>query len=114
MLAWMASPHLGLRTTTVVSVAAGDLHLDLADADGLDEHEREAGGRQHADRLRNRDGETAEMPTRGHRADEHAGVERVVLHPDPVAEDGAAGERRRRVDGQHAELRHARRHGPWR
>ena len=30
----------------------------------------------------------------------------MVLHADPVAEDGAAGERRRRVDGQDAELRH--------
>ena len=32
------------------------------------------------------------------------GVGGVVLHPHPVAEDRAAGERRRRVDGQHGHL----------
>ena len=106
MLAWTASPHLGLRTTTVVSVAAGHLDLDLPDADGLDEHEREAGRGQHPDRLGDGHGQPAEMAPRRHRPDEDAGVERVVLHPDPVTEDGTARERRRRVDGEHAELRH--------
>jgi hypothetical protein len=38
----------------------------------------------------------------GHRADVDVAVERVVLHPDPVAEQGAAGERRRGVDREHA------------
>ena len=42
-------------------------------------------------------------PAAGHRADVDARVGRVVLHPDPVAEDRAAGERAGRVDGEHAD-----------
>ena len=61
LLAWTASPHLGLSTTTVVSVAAGHLDLDLADAHRLDEHEREAGRGEHPDRLGDGDGQPAEM-----------------------------------------------------
>ncbi len=34
----------------------------------------------------------AEMAARGHRADVDLAVERVVLHPHPVTEQGAAGE----------------------
>ena len=45
----------------------------------------------------------AEVTARGHRADVDVAVEGVVLHPHPVAEQGAAGERRRRVDRQHAD-----------
>ena len=82
---------------------AGDLDLALPDADGLDEDDVAAGGVEHAERLRRRPGQTAEVPARGHRADEHAGVGRVVLHAHPVAEQGAAGERRRRVDREHAD-----------
>ena len=48
-------------------------------------------------------GEPAEVAARGHRADVDLGVERVVLHPDPVAEQRAAGERRGRVDREHAD-----------
>ena len=42
-------------------------------------------------------------PAAGHRPDVDAGVGGVVLHPDPVAEDRAAGERAGRVDGEHAD-----------
>ena len=45
------------------------------------------------------------MPARRHRADEHAGVGRVVLHAHAVAEDRAAAERAGRVDGEHADRR---------
>ena len=45
------------------------------------------------------------MPARRHRADEHAIVRRIGLHPDTVAEEGAAGDRRGRVHRHH-------RHGP--
>ena len=40
LLACTASPQPGLTTTTVVSALPGDLDLDLADADGLDEDPR--------------------------------------------------------------------------
>ena len=48
-------------------------------------------------------GEPAEVPRVAERADEDAGVGGVILHPDPVAEDGAAGEGARGVDGDHAD-----------
>ena len=79
------------------------LDLDLADADGLEQHPRVAGGVEGPHRLGRRQRQPAEVATRRHRADEHAVVEHVVLHADPVAEDGAAGERRRRVDGEHGD-----------
>ena len=69
----------------------GDLELHLADADGLDEDPRRAGGVEHADRLRRCGRETAEVPTGGHRADEHAGIGGVQAHAHAIAEDGAAG-----------------------
>ena len=81
----------------------GDVDLGLADADGLDEHDVAAGGRQHAQRLRRRPRQPAEVPAGGHRADEDAVVGGVVLHADAVAEQRPAGERRARVDGQHAD-----------
>ena len=47
------------------------------------------------------------MAARGHRADEHITVPRVVLHPDAVAEQRAAGDRAGRVDGEHGDGRPA-------
>ena len=84
---------------------AGDLDLDLPDADGLDEDPRRADRVEHARGLRRRDREAAEVAAGRHRADEHAGVGRVVLHADAVAEDRAAAERAGRVDGEHADRR---------
>jgi hypothetical protein len=43
------------------------------------------------------------MPARGHAADEHAGVLCVRLHPQAIAEDGAAGERAGGVHGNDAD-----------
>ena len=43
------------------------------------------------------------MAAGGHRADVDVAVEGVVLHPHPVAEQRAAGERRGRVDREHAD-----------
>ena len=61
------------------------------------------GGVQDPQRLGGRPGQAAEVPAAGHRPDEHAVVGGVVLHPHPVAEQRAAGERRGRVDRQHAD-----------
>jgi hypothetical protein len=80
---------------------AGDRHLGLTDADGLDEDDVEARAVQHPDHLRGGGGQAAEVPARGHRSDVDAGVGGVLLHPHPVAQDGAAREGARRVDRQH-------------
>ena len=47
--------------------------------------------------------EPAEVAARGHRADVDVAVEGVVLHPHPVAEQRAAGERRGRVHREDAD-----------
>ena len=67
------------------------------------EHHVAAGRVEHPQRVRGRPGQPAEVAAGGHRADEHALVGGVLAHPDPVAEQRAAGERRRRVDGEHAD-----------
>src|SRR5256885_7045470 len=48
---------------------------------------RAAGGVQDVDRVGGGAAEAAEGAARGHGADEHAGVEGEVVHPDAVAED---------------------------
>ena len=80
---------------------AGHLHLHLADAHRLDQDQVVADRGQQAGRLRGGHGQAAQVAPGGHRADEDVVVEGVVAHAHPVAQDGAAGERRRRVDGQH-------------
>ena len=90
---------------------AGDLHLDLADADRLDQDPAVAERVEQADRLRRRERQPAEVAAGGHRADEHAGVGGVVLHAHAVAEDRPARERRRRVDREHRDLVALRRAG---
>src|SRR6266511_954580 len=71
---------------------AGHLDLGLADADGLHEHNLASGAFQHANRLRGRRGEAAQVAAAGHGPDVDAGIGGVVLHPDPVAENRPAGE----------------------
>jgi hypothetical protein len=70
------------------------------------------GGVEHAQRLRRRPRQPAEVAAGGHRADEHARVGGVLLHPDAVAEQRPAGERRRRVDGEHPDPLPRRRGSP--
>ena len=48
-------------------------------------------------------GQAAQRAPGGHAADEDAGVERVRLHADAIAEDGAAGERAGGIDGHDAD-----------
>ena len=76
-----------------------DFHLALAGPDGLDEQQVEAASIQHGRRRGRRRGESPGMTARRHRADENVGVGRVRLHPDPVAQERAAGDRARWVDG---------------
>jgi hypothetical protein len=63
----------------------------------VEDVDRVQGGARHA----------AHGAARRHGADVDAGVEAEVRHADAVAEDGAAGERARRVDGDDADFRAA-------
>jgi hypothetical protein len=78
----------------------GDLDLGLPDTHRLDDDVVEPRGIEHEHRLRRREGQSAEVAAGRHRADEDVGVGVVGLHPDPVAEQRPAGERRGRVHGQ--------------
>ena len=104
LLACTASPQPGFTTTTVVSASPAISTSTWPTPTVSTSTQRRADGVEHPDRLGRGQREAAEVAPRRHRADEHAGVDGVVLHADPVAEDGAAGERRRRVDGQHRDL----------
>ena len=86
---------------------ADDVDLVLADADGLDDDDVLAGGVEHERGVAGRARQSAEMPARRHAADEHAGVARVRLHADAVAEHRAAGERAGGIDGDDADRRAA-------
>ncbi len=81
-----------------------DVDLRLADADGLDQDVVLARRVHHQRHLQRRLREAAEGAARGHRADEDAGVEEVLGEPDPVAEQGATGERAGGIDREHRDL----------
>src|SRR5919108_1129384 len=80
-----------------------DFHFVLPDADGLHDDDVLAHRIENADAVAGRAGQSAELPARRQRADEDAGIERMVLHADAIAEDRAAGERARRIDGDDAD-----------
>ena len=82
---------------------AGDLHLHLAHADGLNQDGPPAGGSQHADRRGSGDGQPALVAPGGHRPDEHPVVQGVPLHADAVAQNGATREGRRRIHREDAD-----------
>ena len=104
MLACTLSPQPGVHHHHRGVGLAGDLDLDLADADGLDQDPAAPDRIEQPDGLGRGQRQTAEVTAGRHRTDEHPGVGGVVLHAHPVAQDRAAGERRRRVDGQHGHL----------
>ena len=83
--------------------------LGLADADGLDEHDVEAGCLDHDDRLARRSRDAAEHAGARRRPDEREVVDSEPRHARLVAEDAATGARRRRVDGEHGDAVAARR-----
>ena len=80
-------------------------HLDLAlaGADRLEEDDVLPGRVDEQERLERRLGQPAEMPAGSHRADEDVRVEKVIGKTDAVAEQRAASERARRVDGDDAD-----------
>jgi hypothetical protein len=85
-------------------------HVDLVltHADGLDQDEAEPRGVHQVDAVGGRPREPAQRAARRHRADEDAGIESEIAHADAVAENRAARERRRRVDGEDADRATAR------
>ncbi len=83
---------------------SADRGLGLADADGLDQHHVEARGLAQQHRLARHGRDAAERAGRRRGADEGALVDGEPRHPGLVAEDRAAGARRRRIDRQHRDL----------
>ena len=109
--------HLGRLDDDRRVGRGGHLDLALARADGLDQDRVEARGVEDSGRGRGRRRESAGVAARRHGADEDAVVGGVGLHPDAVAQDGAAGDRAGRIDRDDghrppgaAQLRDQRRH----
>ena len=99
--AWIESPEPGISASTIVSAWSTMSISRLADADGLEQDVVLARGVHQQRRLQRRLGEAAERAAGRHRADEDARVEEVLGEADPVAEQGALGERARGVDREH-------------
>ncbi len=76
----------------VSAVAATSSSVCPTPTHGLDQDALEAERLEHIRDLFRGGGETALRPSRGHRPDEHAGVEADRFHANPVAEQRAAGE----------------------
>ena len=89
-------------------------HFDLVlpDADRLDEHLVEARRVEDVHGVGRRAREASEVAARRHRADQDARVRVEVLHPDAVAEDRPARERRRGVHRDDADSLPARAGAP--
>ena len=85
----------------------GDPRFRLAGADGLDDDPVEAGGVEAVDRRPGRARQAAELAAGGKGADEGVRMGAVLAHPDPVAEDGAAADRARRIEGDDRDLQAA-------
>ena len=79
----------------------GDRDLGLADADGLDDHDVEAGRLAQQHRLAGAPGHAAELVPPGEGRMNASGWRDELGHAGLVAEDRAAGARARRVDGEH-------------
>jgi alkylhydroperoxidase family enzyme len=77
----------------------GDFRFGLAGADRLQDHDLAAGSVHDIYYPMDTLGQSAQMTARCHGADEDARIFRMPPHPHAVAEDGAAENRTRRIDG---------------
>ena len=102
MIAWISSPSPGTLTTTVVC-AARMTSTSSWPTPTVSIKMRVAHRIEHVCDIERGAREPAEVAARRDALDEHAGIERVALHPDPIAEDRAARERRGRIDAHHAD-----------
>ena len=100
-IAWTVSPDSGTSTTTTWSAIPTTSKLGLAHADRLYQDQAFTHGlkQPHSGPCDRR--ESAVSAPGGHAADEDVGVDVVGLHPDAVAQDGPAGKRAGRVDGEY-------------
>ena len=80
-----------------------DVDLCLPHADGLDDDQVEPRRLQDAHGLRRGERHAPQMPSGRHRPDEHIRVGGMLLHPDPVSEQRAAGVGRGRVDRENGD-----------
>ena len=78
---------------------ANDVDFILADSDRFDQDEVASGGIQKRGDVGGGAGQSSEGAARGHAADVDAGVAKVVLHADAVAENRAAGVGAGGIDG---------------
>ena len=78
---------------------ANDVDFILADPDRFDQDEVASGGIQKRGDVGGGAGQSTERAARGHAADVDAGVGKVVLHADAVAENRAAGVGAGGIDG---------------
>ena len=76
--------------------------LGLADAYRLNQDDVLAGGVQRPHHAFHDTRQPARLPSRRHAANEHAVIQVVPLHPNPVPQQRAPGERAGRVNGQDA------------
>ena len=95
-----AIAHAGDQDDDSYSGQAGDVDFVLADSDGFDQDDVEAGGVAEEGEVGGGGGDSTQAATGGHGADEDAGVGVVLHHADAVAEDGAAGEGAGGIDGE--------------
>ena len=98
-----SSPSPGTSTTTLTSAAPTISTSSWPTPDRLHDDHVLARGGQDREHVRRGRGQPAQVPAGGHGADEHALVEGMGLHADAVAEDRAAGEGRRGIDGDDAD-----------
>jgi hypothetical protein len=98
-----AAPRLGRQDDDGEVGRAGDLDFRLSHADRLDEDAGRARGVEDVRRVLRGARQPARRAARRHRSHEDARVLRRLGHPDAVAEQGAAGEGARRIDGDDAD-----------
>src|SRR5262249_11451861 len=97
-------PHAGDEDDDGDIGDADDIDFVLADTYGFDHDDVAAGGVEHQRNVGARAGESSQRASRGHAADVNAGVGKVVLHADAVAEDGATGVGAGGIDGDDADF----------
>ena len=97
----VAEPRRGGEHAHVGDV--DDVDLALAGADGLDEDQVFACRVEHIDDAHGRGRQAAEVASARQRAHEYAVVVECGGHAHAVAEDGAAGDRAGRIDGNDAD-----------
>ena len=88
----------GTRITNRDIGQAHDIHFVLADADGFNHDEVAARSIEHRGDVRRGARESAERAARGHAANVNAGIGKMLLHADAIAENCTASVRAGWID----------------